>query len=480
MFDNALYPRLSFVLLWALLIWRQVCAQYPSLRPQTDTFNSSLTITPAQQDAAGINATLANNIAVALNFERSNFAKGPASADKFYLVPRKSAKAAAGKLLKLELDANTSVYTLPPNTALSRILYQSESSNGSVVPTSAYILWPYLLRTQSDGFPIVAWAHGTSGIFGNCAPSNYRNLLYQFASIFELVTQGYVVVAPDYAGLGVTRDAQGNPLTHPYLDNPSHANDLFYAVQAARSAFPSFSKRFVVMGHSQGGGAAWAAAVRQAQKPVKGYLGAIVGSPVTSLIGLIETGGVSANAGAAAFIARTLTNRYSGFKLSDVLTPAGIGRLNLMAEIQGCFSTAAELFADEDLVYLNWTKNARVREYDSRTNPAERRFAGPMLVLQGEGDHAVPVSVTTRYVDKTCTAYPESQLEYKRFEGVTHVPVMFASQRMWLDFIEARFRGDAMKRGCERNTYTSARPYKYYQKQQNWFVEFSTQGYQTA
>lgn len=480
MFNNALFPTLSFVLLSALLTWQPVRAQYRSLRPQTDTFNSSLTVTSAQQVAAGINEILANNVAVALNFERSNFAKGPASADIFYHVPRKSATAAPGTLLKLEPDANTSTYTLPPNTALSRILYQSESSNGSVVPASAYILWPYLPRTQPDGFPIVAWAHGTSGIFGNCAPSNYRNLLYQFASIFELVTQGYVVVAPDYAGLGVTKDAEGKPLTHPYLDSPSHANDIFYAVQAARSAYSTLSKRFVIMGHSQGGGAAWAAAVRQAQKPVKGYLGAVVGSPVTSLIELIQTVGVAGDADLAAFIARTLTDKYSDFELGDVLTPAGIGRLNLMAEIQGCYSTAAELFADEDLVYLNWTNSARVREYDNRTNPAGRRFAGPMLVLQGEGDEAVPASVTTRYVDKTCTEYPESQLQYKTFEGVTHVPVMFASQRMWLDFIEARFRGDVMKRGCQRNNYTSSRPYKYYQKEQNWFVEFSTQGYQTA
>ena len=472
------FPGLSVIILPILLTYHQVYAQYQALKPQTDTFNSSATITLAQQKAAGINATLANNLAVSLNFERSNFAHGPGSSDAFYHVPPGSATAAPGTLLKLQLDANTTLYTLPPNTAISRILFQSESINGSKVPGSAYILWPYLPRTETDGLPVVAWAHGTSGLFGNCAPSNYRNLLYQFATIFELALQGYVVVAPDYLGLGVSKDAQGKPLTHPYLGTPSHANDLFYSVQAARAAFPSLSKRFVVMGHSQGGGAAWAAAVRQAQKPVKGYLGAVVGSPVTDFISLVKT---TNSPNVAAFIARSLTSLYPGaVKLSDILTPAGIGRLSLTAEIQGCLSTATELFADADLVHPDWTDNHYVQAYNDLANPAGKPFAGPMLVIQGDSDASVPFPVVTASVNETCARYPGSRLQYAVFAGAAHVPAMFASQRVWLDWIAARFKGTAVGKGCQTTNYTSERAYKYYQKEQSWFVEYAVDAYETA
>ena len=477
MYRANLFPVLSVKILLLILTSHQVYAQYQALKPQTDTFNSSATITVSQQKSAGINATLANNLAVSLNFERSNFAHGPGSSDAFYHVPPGSATAAPGTLLKLQLDANTTAYTLPPNTAISRFIFQSESINGSKVPVSAYILWPYLPRTQTDGLPVIAWAHGTSGLFGNCAPSNYRNLLYQFAAVFELALQGYVVVAPDYLGLGVSKDAQGKPLTHPYFGTPSHANDLFYSVQAAQSAFPSLSKRFVVMGHSQGGGAAWAAAVRQAHRPVKGYLGAVVGSPVTDFIGVSKITGSDA---VAAFIARTLTSLYPSVKLSDILTSAGIGRLSLTAEIQGCLSTATELFADADLAKPDWTDNHYVQAYNNFTNPAGKPIAGPMLVLQGDSDSAVPFPVVTESVHQTCTKHPDSKLHYSTFAGASHVPTMFASQRLWLDFIAARFAGTAVAKGCRTTNYSSARAYQYYQKEQSWFVEYAVDAYETA
>ncbi|KAI4166914.1 MAG: hypothetical protein LQ343_007651 [Gyalolechia ehrenbergii] len=457
-------------------------AQYQVLSPQTDTFNSSIAVTPVQQQNAGINATLANNVAVALNFERSNFAHGPVASDDFFDVPPDSAGAAPGTLLKLEVDANTTAYTLPPNTAISRILFQSESINGSKVPVSAYILWPYIPRSQPDGFPVIAWAHGSSGASGNCAPSQYRNLLYQFATVFELAIQGYIVVAPDYVGLGVAKDAKGRLLVHPYLGSPSHANDLFYSVQAARTAFPSLSKQFVVMGHSQGGGAAWSAAVRQAQRPVDGYLGVVVGSPVTNFLGQANMDILSINAQArrAIFFAQTFSDVYPEFKLGDILTEVGIGRLKLNQEIQGCLSTATELFADNGLVHPNWTSNHYVQGWNNLTNPAGKPIAGPMLVLQGEGDTAIPFSVTSEAVYETCAQHPDSPLEYLTFAGVSHVPVMFASQRLWLGFIEERFAGAADSKGYRRTNYTSARAYQYYQKEQDWFIEFATNAYQTA
>ena len=463
-------------ILYSFLIYQTTVAEYALLHAQNDTFNSTATITPTQQQQAGINSTLANNVAIALEFERSNFANGSVASEDFYDVPPASANATPGTLLKLELDANTSAYTLPPNTAISRILFQSEDLNGSAVPVSAYVLWPYLPRSQADGFPIVAWAHGSSGGFGNCAPSHYRNLLYQFAAPFELALQGYVVVAPDYVGLGVTKDAKARPLVLPYLGSPSHANDLFYGVQAAQSAFSTLSKQFVVMGHSEGGGAAWAAATRQAKNPVQGYLGTVVGSPVTDLLALEN----SITARLVTLISRTLSDLHPTFDPAQILTAAGLARAKLNADLQGCWNTGLELFADSGLVQANWTSNPYARAYATSSNPSGKAFAGPMLVLQGEADAAVPFPVTTAAVARTCELYPDSALEYATFAGVDHVPVLFASQRLWLDWIGARFAGQEVAKGCQRTNYSSARSNEYYQPEQTWFIEFATDAYETA
>jgi predicted alpha/beta hydrolase len=83
-----------------------------------------------------------------------------------------------------------------------------------------------------------------------CAPSHIRNLWYQYSAPYTLARQGYAVVAPDYAGLGVNRTAEGKFVLHQYTANPAGANDIFFAVEAAQSAFPELSKHFVTMGHS--------------------------------------------------------------------------------------------------------------------------------------------------------------------------------------------------------------------------------------
>ncbi|KAL8827208.1 MAG: hypothetical protein Q9191_003329 [Dirinaria sp. TL-2023a] len=449
------------------------------LIPQNDTFASSAQLSEQQQSDAGINDTLAENINVALEFEQSNWAGSSVHTDPFYRLPSNASHAPPGSLLKVQVYTNTSLYTLPPNTALSRILYQSRTLNGSTVPNSAYILWPYTPRTEADGYPVVGWAHGTSGAFGECAPSHVRNLWYQFAAPFTLALQGYVVVAPDYAGLGIDRDSEGKEIRHPYFANPAHANDLFYSVQAAQTAFPSLSKRFVLMGHSQGGGAAWGAAQRQALEPVDGYLGAVAGSPVTNLHDIIQLGGISFQA-VGMLIANALPQIFPSFNASEILTPSGVKRYALLSQIQGCRSAVAVSFVEPELFQPDWYNSNSAKAFSSITANGGRPIAGPMLVLQGGGDTLTFPQITDNAVNKTCYAYPHSQLQYLTYPGVEHVPVLFASQVTWLNWIADRFAGVPVPRYCQSSRIPSARSYQDYQVNPNWFLEWATSAYETA
>ena len=162
----------------------------------------------------------------------------------FYTVPSNfSSSLPAGSLLRVEEATNLSTFAVPSGLTMSRIVYTTMDHNGTILPTSAYILWPYAplasAGMKKNQFPMVGWTHGTSGFFKNCAPSNYRNLQYEFMAPFLVALQGMAVVAPDYAGLGIDRLPNGQHIGHNWIDAPAQATDLANAIIAARKAFPA-------------------------------------------------------------------------------------------------------------------------------------------------------------------------------------------------------------------------------------------------
>jgi hypothetical protein len=211
--------------------------------------------------------------ALGLEFETSQHASPDLA---WYETPANfSSSLEAGVCLKIEYATDLTNYTVPGGLSMSRIIYTTLDAHGRVLPASAYILWPYhaLRNGDDDGYDVALWAHGTSGIFGPCAPSNYRSLQYHFMVPYLLSNQGIAVVAPDYAGLGVSSFTNGTKIYHPWATSPAQANDMAYALAAARAAFPQYLKPdgpFVAMGHSQGGRVTWGFAERQVVNPVAG------------------------------------------------------------------------------------------------------------------------------------------------------------------------------------------------------------------
>ena len=430
---------------------------------------SSPYISDAQVQRAGITRQIADTMAAAWDFEQSTWSSGSVQNDPFYQVPSQNASAAPGTLLKLEDAANISNYTLAPGTALSRILFQTRSLNGTAVPASAFVLWPYSPRRVEGGkIPVVAWAHGATGLFANAGPSHLKALSAQFAAPFTLALQGYVVVGPDYAGLGIGKDARGNTVQHEFLSNPSQANDLFYSVQAAQSAFPQLSMEFVVLGHSQGGGAAWAAAQRQAVEPVEGYLGAIAASPVTDLLALPDGGSLGL---VVMFVLYSLQNLYPEFDYHDILTPQAARRWELFLQLQAGDGVSLSLFLGIPILQPSWRQNRFLRDFIARTANGGKPIAGPLLVLQGLADSTIDPGTTTRAVQNTCNKYPQSQLQFQPWEGVTHVPVMYTSQQVWLQWIEDRFAGRQVPPRCVGGTHGPMLAPQRYASDPNWIVE---------
>ena len=105
-----------------------------------------------------------------------------------------------------------------------------------------------------------------------------------------------------------------------------------------------------------------------------------------------------------------------------------------------------------------------------------------MLVLQGTGDVVVSENLTARFVNETCARFPESEIEYAVFEGADHVPTLYASQRVWLEWIWERFEGKKARNACcgEKKMYRPARKVETYQKELGYYLEYATQSYEVA
>ncbi|KAI0478229.1 hypothetical protein F4859DRAFT_50206 [Xylaria cf. heliscus] len=453
---------------------------------QSAGFNSTFTLSASQIASANLTASLAADIEAAVRFDRSQLANGGTDADDFYTLPASSSIISeAGVLLKVQEVTDATSFTLPSNTALSRILYTTTNLNGTVIPASAFVLWPFQPRVfSSEGnssaeekggkkAPTVLWSHGTSGFFAPQAPSTHRGLWYEHSAPFTLALDGYAVVAPDYGGLGVGTSWDGSAIPHQYLASRVSARDGLYALRAARTAFPDLlSDDFVAFGHSQGGGVAWGVAEvlaenenegeNESENPFadlkSGFRGAVAGSPTTDLF----TGFPQF---ILPFVSLALGGVFPSFDVGEWLTPLGIARRALFAEIRGGIAAAQKLFLDADsgpVIREAWDQTWYVPAYGRLGNVGSRALAGPLLVIQGTADVYVPYDVTTTTVMDTCAFLEKveggenTDLEYLVVNGTGHVPTLDATRPVWLGWIADRFEGRPVaKTGCVRTDMTS-------------------------
>ncbi|SEB08872.1 S9 family peptidase [Variovorax sp. YR216] len=141
--------------------------------------------------------------------------------------------------------------------------YQTVGAQGESVPASGAIMLPAGTDPGCNGpRPIVLYGHGTA-TERNYDISNLTNTNQPAAAEGVIVAamfaaQGYIVVAPNYAGY----DKSTLPY-HPFLNADQQGKELIDALKAARSTLAALSASdagsLLVTGYSEGGYAALAA-----------------------------------------------------------------------------------------------------------------------------------------------------------------------------------------------------------------------------
>jgi predicted esterase len=149
--------------------------------------------------------------------------------------------------------------------------------------------------------PVLLYGHGTTVEkgFNMASPSNSEAGLV--AAMYA--AQGWVVVAPNYAGYDISRLSY-----HPYLNAEQQSNDMVDALRAARKAFPNVgvadSGKLFISGYSQGGHVAMATMKAMQEKYASEFkvtaLGGMSGPyAMTQTLQTVFAGGV--NLGATVF-----------------------------------------------------------------------------------------------------------------------------------------------------------------------------------
>ncbi len=356
----------------------------------------------------------------------------------FYSTPPNLSASKPGDLLRQEAFAG---YTLPKGATAVRILYHSLDATAHDVATSGVVLIP-AGTPPSTGWPVIAWAHGTSGVARLCAPSAMKDVYYGDEGLMPMVAAGFAVVATDYHGLGTEGP-------HQYVNKVAQALDVIYSIPAAHAAVRSLGSKWVADGHSQGGLAAWGVAEAEYGLKDPDYLGAVsvagVAREVDFFSHLSDTPGVGFY---LAFMAAGIHARYPEFNPRDLVSDSVLEHYSDVTT-KGCFYYGYATYAaapSGTLLRPKWDSSVWIHRFFAGNAVANAPIGGPLFVIAGEADQTVPIAGVRAAVKQMCAA--KQPVTFRSYPGLDHDPTMEKSTPDQLEWIRARFAGKPLMSNC--------------------------------
>lgn len=331
-----------------------------------------------------------------------------------------------------------------------RILYTSTDGVDGNAPivVSGDVFFP-AGRAPGGGWPVIAWAHGTVGLDDICAPSlqgrSYRDVTY----LARWLAEGYVVVATDYQGLGTAGP-------HPYMNARPEAYSVLDSIRAVQSHFPEIARRVVIIGQSQGGQAAFAAATYQASyAPELDLRGTVAtGTPYipspAELLGHDDDFKSEEDDTIYYRLYLVLMAQQTGprLDLGTVLTPLG---RELLDHARGVCNARLEF--DTEGVHLTRRNAFQPGALLRVLQPLAQRLAYPTLKAShpvflgiGSEDEEVPAAGQLELAKRACAA--GTVVEAHVYNGATHGQTVNLSLQDSLPFVRKVMAGEPVPGTC--------------------------------
>ena len=377
-------------------------------------------------------------------------------------------------------EGNYSLDTVENSSSIKVMTYNMTNVQGKTATATAMVLFPQVARPK-DGYRVVVWEHGTVGGGDDCAPS--KNVIHPRFKILAntLLAAGYVIVAPDYEGLGTSG-------VHPYLNLSSAANSAIAAVKAVKEHYGTqLNGAWMSIGQSQGGHASLGTA--EFANTDTTYKGAVAGAPASSLGQIILEVAPAALAGieeqeiklGVPLAARTSVDSYATLLAYAALTGVGIKayepRFNYQDIFQSRAKSLAEFaegstgdnglcldndsdpslslinkFKDDIIQFMTANSDKKVMDYPGldtsvfatnetvknfliSSQPGTKRIDKPVYIVQGTLDTNVPYPITQALVANLKTlGSPNITLD--PVIGASHTQAIVCRNAEAVDFIQ--------------------------------------------
>jgi secretory lipase len=351
-----------------------------------------------------------------------------APTDDFYAAPDPLPDGPPGSVIWAEPVA------APDGARAWRVLYHSRTVSDEDVAVSGLVIAPDR-EPPPGGFPVIAYAHGTTGLADTCAPSRRAQPLGTADDttgelpVPPFWDAGYVVAATDYEGLGT-------PGPHPYLVGGSEGRGVLDSIRAARQLPDAHAGDDAgVVGISQGGHAAlFSGELADRYAPDAGLRAVVALAPGAELAqaAMLLMGdpsvvgfGVAIGAGFAA--------AHPEVRLEDVLTPSALERVDVLET--GCIDDILETYAGpaEETLRIDALMQPPWPGLLDENTPGRVPTPVPVFVGQGEADPLVVPELTDALVVRLCAIGDE--VTYRRYPGESHSGVVEASQDDVLEWV---------------------------------------------
>ncbi|MEZ0050244.1 hypothetical protein ABIA30_001234 [Mycobacterium sp. MAA66] len=305
--------------------------------------------------------------------------------------------------------------------------YRSVTPAGDLIDVEARLYLPQG-HAPPGGWPLAAYAHGTTGVIQSCAPTGSDPL------IAELLSRGVAVAATNYQGLG-------GPGRHPYLDSGSQARDVLYAARAARAARDDLSNRIVLVGLSQGGRASEAAASLTELTPELHILGNAMASPALRLdfVAGIENKTLTAvQLGILPFIVYGAQQHYPAFQYSSVLRGELLKDAPAIAntcasEIVTKFASLLGQVTAADTQFVSEAAKTDLAKYLADGNlPWRAHTSIPVMITRGDHDSLVSTQWTDVAVKAMCAAHTTLYDQLRPGDHTDHPEIDIARVGSWV------------------------------------------------
>lgn len=302
-----------------------------------------------------------------------------------------------------------------------KILYASTDAEGRPTAVSGLVLAPE--EPTPGPHPVLAWAHGTTGIARPCAPSNTDDPLQGIPDMTGPLERGWVITLTDYRGLGTSGP-------HPYLVGESEGRAVLDSVAAAHQLDTGhqLDDRYAIWGHSQGGHAAlFAGQLADSYLPDFDLVGVAALAPATILhdnLAAIE--GTEAGNVLTIFTVEAWTEYYDDIP-DGTLTDRARRPADRIAE--QCLNQPSRFRIVVDALTLPDTITAIDPTSDptwsarlDENTPDPDAISAPLFVGQGLADEIIAAPVTESWVTDRCDT--GASTVWRTYADVNHLAVV--------------------------------------------------------